>query len=275
MTPLAIGLLAVLVGCWPAPKPRRLPRLDVSTEPADTATATDGGRPVRSDLLLPLLPALAVLLGSWSLAIAGPVVVVVVRREQRRRSVRRGRAESERALIAMVDEIALQLRAGRVLAAAVSDAVATHARSLPENVRTMIDRVGAGETHEQALADAHGRDSAAPELPPSAVLVFSSLAVLERSGGPAIRAIDQLSETLRARHTAREELRSQASQAAASATALAALPVVFGGFVALLEPKVAQFYFSAPGGAACIVGALLLTVGGHEWIDSLIWGERT
>ncbi len=216
---------------------------------------------------------------SPSLLIAGPLVwlgcLSLYRTSRRRKQVQ----TSERELLAIVDQIAHELRSGNSLATAFTlgcmhSSVGEEAkRSSSETGSTLsivADAVTAGERLEVAL-ERMLQSEQGKQTTPALRLLAIAVVVLTESGGPAGPAIERLSETLRARQAGLDEVRTQASQAMASAAVLAGLPLVFALLLAGADHRIARFYFSSMLGAVCIVGSLLLLAAGWAWIQKLVW----
>lgn len=116
---------------------------------------------------------------------------------------------------------------------------------------------------------AHGSDVA---------LLVLTLLVLVQRGGPALPALERLDDTLRSARWVEQETAAQASQATASALALAALPALFVTVLALLDADLARFYAFHPLGAACLAGSAALAYAGWWWMHHIVTaslgGER-
>lgn len=129
--------------------------------------------------------------------------------------------------------------------------------------------VSAGERLESALQRLLEGDGWAASNEGMRLLLVSMIVLVE-SGGTAVSAVDRLADTLRSRQASVEETQAQASQATASAYVLGGLPLVFGLVLCAANPAVASFYAYSYGGAACVVGSLLLVIAGWTWIDRLV-----
>lgn len=228
----------------------------------------DTGRPgvdTRPALLVLVVAIVALgwIVSSPLLAVVGPPGFALAQAVRRRRQRRRETRAAELAVVALADQLAVRLRGGQSLAGAIRDALADAVETdLAGAVTGVVDALAAGE----GLATALGRaDTAVPSLG----LLVAALTVLVEQGGPAALALERFGDTLRAGVEGRAEARVQASQATASAALLAALPVVFGGGVAIAEPTAAAFYAHTWTGAACVATSSMLTLAGWHWIEWL------
>ncbi|MDH4363160.1 MAG: hypothetical protein OEY70_03605 [Acidimicrobiia bacterium] len=101
-------------------------------------------------------------------------------------------------------------------------------------------------------------------------LLVRTLLVLVQRGGPALPALERLDDTLRSARWVEQETAAHASQATASALALAALPALFVAALALLDADLARFYAFHPLGAACLSASALLAYVGWWWMHRLV-----
>lgn len=225
------------------------------------------------------LALLGLIVGSPSLVVAGPLVWVgclsMYRTSRRRKQTR----ANERELLATVDQIAHELRSGNSLATAFTLACKysstakgekSYSSETASSLGAVADAVAAGERLEVSL-ERMLEDEQENGTTSALRLLAIAVVVLVESGGPAGPAIERLSEMLRARQAGLDEVRTQASQANASAAVLAVLPLVFALLLAGADHRIARFYFSSLLGAACIVGSLLLVAAGWTWIQKMVW----
>ncbi len=226
-----------------------------------------------------VLASIGLVVRSPSLLIAGPLVWSGCLSLYRTSRGRKQAQDNERELLAIVDQIALELRSGNSLATAFTlgcqhpSGGEEEKRSSSETVSTLrivADAVTAGERLEVALERMLQAEQG-KQTTPALRLLAIAVVVLVESGGPAGPAIERLSETLRAHQAGLEETRTQASQATASAAVLAGLPLMFALLLAGADHRIARFYFSSMLGAVCIVGSLLLVAAGWTWIQKLVW----
>lgn len=147
-------------------------------------------------------------------------------------------------------------------------------RPMPSPLAPVLARMGAaldaGTGLEAALHRAAGWVPAGARTDPGLALMFSTLLVLVQRGGPALPALERLSDTLRSGQAVDDETRVQASQATASAVALAGLPLLFVVGLALLDSRLARFYLFQPLGAVCLAVAGVLSYIGWWWMHRII-----
>lgn len=226
--------------------------------------------PAGIPLVAALGAALGVVAGSPTLAVMpAPVAafVLVVRRRAERRSELAGKTV---ALSAFIDAVGAELRSGASLHGAVIASMSEpQVAALDDEFRALRDAIGAGVTVDAALL-ALGRTTPTAELS----LFATTAAVLMEHGGPVGPAIDRVGELIRSSQANDGVIRSQASQAMASASVMAALPVVFGSTLALIDPRLADFYLRSPIGTVCVVICFGLVVTGWLWMDHLVWRRR-
>lgn len=103
---------------------------------------------------------------------------------------------------------------------------------------------------------------------------MSTMAVLVERGGPALPSLERLSDTLRSSQALQAENEMQAGQATASSAALVALPGLFIAGLAVADERLRRFYFLEAGGAACLLGAGLLSYFGWWLMQRLIWIDQ-
>lgn len=225
-------------------------------------------------------------LRSLAIILAGPMAWLGLAALVRIASQRRERARQDVELLAVVDQLGYELRSGNSLSSAFGT-VSEQYRSKQSTARrrgvdalrksgrveTVLDLIAvsmnAGERLETVIERVL-KEGASPISEPLRLLAVSMI-VLVGSGGSASTAIERLSDTLRSRQAAADEVQAQASQATASAVVLGGLPVVFGGILAVANPKIAAFYLYSPIGALCVVAALSLIAAGWFWIDRMVW----
>lgn len=213
---------------------------------------------------------LGFVLSSPLLVMVAPTFPVAAQRFRKRRQRRKVRAALGGELLAVVDHVNHQLRSGRALAPAVVKSLQDpEVCNLARQMSRLVDGVRGGEAFEVAL-----KQQADHATEPGIRLMSVTASVLAHTGGAAAGAFDRLGESLRASRSADSEIQTQSSQAMASATMMAFLPVVFGLLLAVIEPAVASFYLTTTAGAVCVGTAWLLIISGWLWMDRVIWGSR-
>ncbi len=186
--------------------------------------------------------------------------------------VRRRRTADQ--TLALVDELIQALKAGRSLAQSLRSTAAGPTSghgSTSGELGLILTRLqaalDAGYGLEMALAQAAARSSADPGVG----LTLNTLWVLVQRGGPAVPALERLNDTLRSAQWVEQETTVQASQATASALALAGLPALFVAALVALDHRLARFYGFEPLGAVCLITSGLLSYLGWWWMHRIIW----
>jgi tight adherence protein B len=179
-------------------------------------------------------------------AAAGPVAAVVgavyagLLVHLRARAIARGaRIRSYRAAIESVAGLAAELRAGQSVGSALAAASALRAPAEGEMAVRVVERV-----------------TAAVDL-------------AESSGAPLADVLERLDTHLRAVDRARATVSAQAAGARASALLLAAMPVAGVGLGYAIGVDSVPVLLRTPLGAACLVAAVALQLGGLAWAGRL------
>lgn len=284
--PTLIALSALLVGSRITTRERDRTRtrqsLAISVSASLSTSRSDTPDPSATNPWIAPCAVLGVglVMSSPALAVTGPLVCLGVRAVRRQRSARRSRAQDDLDLLAIVDETGHGLRSGISLASAFLLACRTLAEGGASSVQLarIADSVRSGARLDASLTqiletqsfETQGSES---ETGPSdnLRLVSVAMSVMLEFGGSATAGVDRLAQTLRASHSASLNQRAQASQATASASLLAGLPLAFGTVLAVADGRIARFYAFTAGGAVCIVGSLGLATIGWLWMDRLIW----
>lgn len=238
----------------------------VTGDPASTSS-TDGPTGLPWWTGVPLAIGCGAVASSPAILLAGPLLTVAVRLGRQRWREHRRRRLVSIAVVDFVDRLALELRSGSSLPPAVRRALDEGTDALRQALEGVDRGLSAGEPVDVAIRRGLGVDDGLD-------LVAVTLTVLTHNGGPALAALDRVSDTLHAAARGDAEARSQSSQAMASAAVMAAIPVVFAAVVALVEPRAAAFYFSSVVGGVCVAAALVLVALGLAWIDRSIGGLR-
>lgn len=177
---------------------------------------------------------------------------------------RRRRAAGARAVAAWCDELARELRGGSTLRRALSttvpadDAVAD--RTAP--LRLGLDRA-------LTVADATAR---VVDPGPHLRLALAVIVATSDVGGSAAEAIDRVAGTLRQRATDHDERRVQAAQARLSAHVMTAVPLAMLALLVASDDDV-RAVLRTPGGAACVLGGLVLNGSGWFWMRHIVGGR--
>ena len=96
------------------------------------------------------------------------------------------------------------------------------------------------------------------------------LQVNREVGGDLSGVLRTLATTMRAREQQRRHIRALTAEGRLSAVVLAALPLLFAGYLAVVRPEYLSVLVSTPLGVAMSLIALTLLVGGAWWMRLLI-----
>ncbi|HEX6873924.1 MAG TPA: hypothetical protein VF163_22715 [Micromonosporaceae bacterium] len=194
------------------------------------------------------MPLVAAVAGLSGMVAGGPVAAAVLAcygglgaRLWRRAAIARAEGRSRADAVEAVAALAAELRAGSGVSAALAEA--TTALDGPAVI---------------------GADAATV-----ARRVVSAVEVAESSGAPLADVLDRLDVHLRAVERARATAAAQAAGARASALMLAAMPVAGAGLGFLVGLDPFQTLLHTPIGAACLVAAVALQLGGLAWAGRL------
>lgn len=190
------------------------------------------------------------------------------------------RAAADRT-IELVATLLQHLKAGRSLSQSLRAATSglgpapgTPVPSGPDEVLARIRAAAdAGAGMEMALARAAAGaagSATAPDDGSGIGLLVRTLLVLVQRGGPSLPALERLDDTLRSARGVEQETAAQASQATASALALAALPALFVALLVLLDADLARFYAFHPLGTVCLTSSALLAYAGWWWMHRIV-----
>lgn len=225
------------------------------------------------------------LAGSPTLMVGGPLAAACAWHWRRAAGVTAGRSAAADRTIELVAVLLQHLKAGGSLSQSLRAATSglppgtgpvPAVSAGPDEVLARIQAAAdAGAGLETALARVAanragvGPAAAGPDRSGVTLLVRTLLVLVQR-GGPALPALERLDDTLRSARWVEQETAAQASQATASALALAALPGLFVAVLALLDTDLARFYAYHPLGAACLALAALLAYSGWWWMHRIV-----
>jgi tight adherence protein B len=190
---------------------------------------------------------------------AGGAGVVLVRRRLHQRV--RHRAQHHH-LAAVIDVVLFRLAAGASLASALESA-STDPTPLAADLHRVAARIGHG-LGVQAAVDEWAVTSGSAGVR----LLADAVAIAGASGGSQQAALLGVQATLRDRDALAREVRALATQARTSGVVLVLTPIGFASVVALVDPRVAQF-FATPAGWGCVAVGLALDATGAAWMNRL------
>lgn len=216
---------------------------------------------------LALVP-FSILVGSPVISLVGIPLWFLVPPAFARAMCRRRSDALEAELVALVDDLAQQLRSGATLASGFGSVVA--ARPLTADLLSgVLGGVAAGRRLPDSLDEVAERSTSPEPLR----LLSASLAVLVSTGGSVGPGLERLSQTLRSSRAAAIEARTHASQALASAGLLALLPLIFSVLLGMVEPAARGFYLTSVTGGSCVAAMVVLVALGWRWTEHAIWGR--
>jgi Flp pilus assembly protein TadB len=158
----------------------------------------------------------------------------------------------------VLDAIALQVRSGSSLAAAIVDEV-DGSSPLGE----IGDRLTAGGSLVEVLAEVVPSDA-------DLALAVQALSATAHLGGPIAATLDEAAAVLRERTAARAERRAHSSQARLSARVLTIVPVGFAVWSAVASRSTREIYVSTFAGGVCALSGLALNLVGWQWMKRII-----
>jgi len=103
------------------------------------------------------------------------------------------------------------------------------------------------------------------------VRIFATAVLIQReSGGNLAEILDKLASTIRDRFSIRRQLRTYTAQGRLSGYTLAALPIVVGFLIYLIEPSYVQVLFDEAVGRLLLAVGLTLQIMGYFWIRKIV-----
>jgi len=103
------------------------------------------------------------------------------------------------------------------------------------------------------------------------VRIFATAVLIQReSGGNLAEILDKLASTIRDRFTIRRQLRVYTAQGRLSGYTLAALPIVVGSLIYLIEPPYITLLFTVTLGRLLLIAGFTLQIIGYLWIRKIV-----
>lgn len=206
-----------------------------------------------------------VMLESWAIAGAAFVLgamgpYLYVRWKKRRRLL-----QLEGQLPDAIDLIARAVRAGHPLSEGLRMVAEEAPEPLASEFRVTFEEQKFGLPFEEALLGLGDR----VEVVDVRILITGIL-VQREVGGNLTEILEQIAETMRARFTLKRQVRVYTAQGRMSGYTLAALPILVGSMIALINPAYISTLFNEPLGKALLVGAALLQGIGFLWIRRIV-----
>ena len=101
-------------------------------------------------------------------------------------------------------------------------------------------------------------------------ILVTAILIQREVGGNLAEVLDNLASVIRARFTIRRQLRVYTAQGRMSGYVLAALPIVVGGIIYLLNPEYGSMMFTRTMGRLFLGAAAVMQILGYLWIRKII-----
>jgi tight adherence protein B len=164
-----------------------------------------------------------------------------------------------------IDLIARAVRAGHPLSEGLRMAAEEALEPLASEFRVTFEEQKFGLPFEEALMGLGDR----VEVVDIRILITAIL-VQREVGGNLSEILEQIAETMRARFNLKRQVRVYTSQGRMSGYTLAALPIVVGLAISLINPPYMRTLFTEPLGQALLAGAFVLQGIGFLWIRRIV-----
>jgi tight adherence protein B len=208
--------------------------------------------------------ALIVFNSSWiagaAMLLGGISPYLYVRRRKRKRL-----ELMESQLPEAIDLIARAVRAGHPLAAGLGMAADEGPEPLASEFRTTFEEQKFGLPFEEAMLGLGDR----VEVVDVRILITAIL-VQREVGGNLSEILETIAETMRARFNLKRQVRVYTAQGRMSGYTLAALPILVGGIIALINPAYMQTLFDETLGRGMLMAAGFLQLIGFLWIRRIV-----
>lgn len=171
----------------------------------------------------------------------------------------------ERDLPEALDLLTRAIRAGHPLSAGLRMVAEEGPERAAEEFRKSFEEHRFGLPFEDALLGMVDRVGLVD------VRIFATAVLIQReSGGNLAEILDKLSSTIRDRFAIRRQLRVYTAQGRLSGYTLAALPVVVGFLIYLIEPAYVMLLFTETIGQVLLGAAFVLQFFGYLWIRKIV-----
>lgn len=164
-----------------------------------------------------------------------------------------------------IDLIARAVRAGHPLSEGLRMASEEAPEPLASEFRVTFEEQKFGLPFEEALLGLGDR----VEIVDVRILITAIL-VQREVGGNLTEILEQIAETMRARFTLKRQVRVYTAQGRMSGYTLAALPILVGTAIFLINPSYIRTLFQEPLGHGLLIGAGLLQGFGFLWIRRIV-----
>ena len=164
-----------------------------------------------------------------------------------------------------IDLIARAVRAGHPLSEGLRMASEEGPEPLASEFRVTFEEQKFGLPFEEALLGLGDR----VEVVDVRILITAIL-VQREVGGNLSEILEQISETMRARFSLKRQVRVYTAQGRMSGYTLAALPILVGLVILIINPAYIQTLFVEPLGHGLLIGAAFMQVIGFLWIRRIV-----
>ncbi|NIP60721.1 MAG: type II secretion system F family protein [Gemmatimonadetes bacterium] len=164
-----------------------------------------------------------------------------------------------------IDLIARAVRAGHPLSEGLRMAAEEAPEPLASEFRVTFEEQKFGLPFEEALLGLGDR----VEIVDVRILITAIL-VQREVGGNLTEILEQIAETMRARFKLKRQVRVYTAQGRMSGYTLAALPILVGTAIFLINPSYIRTLFQEPMGHGLLVGAGILQGIGFLWIRRIV-----
>lgn len=164
-----------------------------------------------------------------------------------------------------IDLIARAVQAGHPLSEGLRMASEEAPEPLASEFRVTFEEQKFGLPFEEALLGLGDR----VEVMDVRILITAIL-VQKEVGGNLSEILEQIAKTMRARFTLKRQVRVYTAQGRLSGYTLAALPILVGMVISLINPGYLQTLFREPLGHALLVSAAMLQGMGFLWIRRIV-----
>lgn len=171
----------------------------------------------------------------------------------------------ERGLPEGLDLLTRAIRAGHPLTAGMQMVASEGPERVADEFRRSFEEHRFGLTFEDALLGMVDRVGLVD------LRIFATAVLIQReSGGNLAEILDKLSATIRERFSIRRQLRVYTAQGRLSGYTLAALPIVVGLLIYLIEPSYVMVLFNETIGRLLLIAGLFMQIVGYFWIRNIV-----
>lgn len=164
-----------------------------------------------------------------------------------------------------IDLIARAVQAGHPLSAGLGMAAEEAPEPLASEFRVTFEEQKFGLPFEEALLGFGDR----VELVDARILITAIL-VQREVGGNLAEILQKIAETMRARFNLRRQVRVYTAQGRMSGYTLAALPILVGLVITIINPDYMKVMLHEPVGRGMLIGAAFLQLIGFLWIRKIV-----